>query len=249
MSIKLEFFNDNFRLLKLKLPTRYYYFNYNENYIKFLSIGEGIFPEDKLQTKISLRDSNAIFTTESATKVYPSSDKFGINSIDITLKNSNCEFINDELILYENSKLIQFLKIKVDKESTFFYVDILSSGRSFESFDFASMKMRNRFIIDLKLEYFENFEVNGNEIKEYFNRHDIEKMIFSKVYIKTKNNDDFLNTLSSKGYTSFSYTKSKKMLIGVVSGANMSKMKQKIDKVWELYRESLNKKEFNLGKQ
>jgi urease accessory protein len=67
--------------------------------------------------------------------------------------------------------------------------------------------------------------------------------------MKTLNNDEFLNSLSSLGFISFSYTKSKKMIIGVVSGKNMSTMKHKINKIWKLYRESLNKKEFNLGKQ
>ena len=249
MSISLRFEDNIFNLDKLKLPTRYYYFNDDENYVKLLSIGEGIFPKDRLKTTIELIRSNSIFTTESATKIYPSTKEYGINSISMSLLQSNCEFINDELILYKNSKLIQFLTINADSHSTFFYTDILSSGRSFETFDFTSMRVRNRFVIDEELEYLENFDISGDEVKNYLYRHNQSKLIFAKVYIRTNNNDEFLDSLSKYNFESFSYTKSKKMLIGVISGDNMSHMKKKIQAVWKLYRKSLEKKEFNLGKQ
>ncbi|WP_458700310.1 urease accessory protein UreD [Sulfurospirillum sp. 1307] len=249
MSFSVRFEDDKFYLKRLKLPTRYYHFKDDENYIKLLSIGEGIFPKDRLKTDIELIRSNCIFSTESATKIYPSDKDYGINSICINLIESNCEFINDELILYKNSKLIQFLTIKANQNSTFFYVDILSSGRSFEDFDFTSMRVRNRFIIDEELEYLENFDISGDEIKNYLTRHHRTKLIFSKVYIKTDKNDDFLDILSRYSYESFSYTKSKKMIIGVISSESMAQMKRETEKIWQLYRKSLEKKAFNLGKQ
>ena len=52
--------------------------------------------------------------------------EFGINSVNISLKNSNLEVLNDELILFKDSKLLQFLNIKTDESSTFFYSDILT---------------------------------------------------------------------------------------------------------------------------
>lgn len=249
MSINLQFDNNRFRLNKLNLPTRYYHFNETENYIKLLSIGEGIFPKDRLKTFITLKNSNAIITTESASKVYPSTKEFGINSINISLENSNYEFINDELILYKNSKLIQLLKLKSDEKSTFFYADILTHGRSFEHFDFSNMHTRNKFYVNDDLEYFENFEVTGENIKDYLQRHKSKKSIFAKIYIKTKGNDYFIDTLSKSGFEAFSYTKSKKMIIGVISGENMFKLKKQVKNVWNLYRQNLCKKEFNLGKQ
>lgn len=249
MSIALEFDKNRFILNKLNLPTRYYYFNDVENYIKLLSIGEGIFPKDRLKTSIKLLNSNTVITTESATKVYPSKKEFGINSINISLENSNIEFINDELILYKDAKLIQLLKLKLDDKSTFFYADILTHGRSYEHFDFSNMYTRNKFYINNELEYFENFEVTGENIKDYLKRHQTTNCIFAKIYLKTDKNDYFLDTLSNNGFKAFSYTKSKQIILGVISGENMSKLKQKVNDVWKLYRQSLNKKEFNLGKQ
>lgn len=249
MSISINFKNENFSLNKLKLPTRHYYFNDEENYVKLLSIGEGIFPKDRIKTNFLLEKSNAIVSTESATKVYPSKKEFGINYININLKDSNFEFLNDELILYKDSKLLQILRINADENSTFFYTDILTQGRSYEHFDFDSMLVRNKFFCESKLEYFENFEVLGESLKDYIKRHKSENYIYLKIYIKTKDNAKFLNTLHKYGFNSFCYTKSKKMIIGSISSNNMIEIKKKQKEIWNLYRKDLEKKEFNLGKQ
>ncbi len=249
MSISIDFKDEVFSLNKLNLPSRYYYFNDEENYIKLLSIGEGIFPKDRLKTNIKLADSSCIVTTESATKVYPSKKDFGINYINIDLKNSNFEFLNDELILYKNSKLLQILRIRADENSTFFYSDILTEGRSYEHFDFDSMLVRNKFYIEKDLEYFENFEVKGDELKDYIKRHENKNYIYLKIYLKTKENDKFLKTLHNKGFNSFCYTKTKEMIIGSISSNSMIEIKNQQKAFWNLYRIALEKKEFNLGKQ
>ncbi|WP_072679697.1 urease accessory protein UreD [Arcobacter sp. LA11] len=249
MSISFDFKNNIFSLNRLNLPSRYYYFNDSENYIKLLSIGEGIFPKDRLKTNIELVDSSCIVTTESATKVYPSKKEFGINYININLLNSNFEFLNDELILYKDSKLLQILRVKADENSTFFYSDILTQGRSYEHFDFDSMLVRNKFYIKKELEYFENFEVEGSELKNYIKRHKNKNYIYLKIYIKTKQNGHFLNTLHKAGFDSFCYTKNKEMIIGSISSENMITIKKKQKELWSLYRKELEKKEFNLGKQ
>lgn len=250
MSVSVSFNDNIFSLDKLNLPSRYYYFHeQNQNYIKLLSIGEGIFPKDKIRTKITLENTDAIFTTESATKVYPSKKELGINKIDIELKNSNVEFINDELILYKNAKFLQLLKIKADENSTFFYGDILSHGRSYEDFDFSLNSGKNSFYIDESLEYLEKYGVAGKSLKKYIKKQNSQNNLFAKVYIKTKDNGYFLNILNQNNFTSFSYTLNKKMIIGVVSQNNMAKLKKQLNKIWDLYREFLGKNHFNLGKQ
>ena len=250
MSIKFAFKDEVFSLDKLQLPSRHYHFNDKENYIKLLNIGEGIFPKDRLKTSVKLDNSNLILTTESATKIYPSKKEYGIQKIDIVLKNnSNLEFINDELILYKDSRYIQFFNLKSDENSTFFYTDILSRGRSFENFDFSNMKIKNRFYCGKSLEYIEKFNILGDELKDYISRKSSENFIFAKFYIKTNHNEKFLNDLYLENFESFSYSKNKKIILGSISSNNMFELKTKIFKVWELYRKELNKKSFNLGKQ
>jgi len=248
MSIKFNFEDEKFSLDKLELPSRHYYFQDKENYIKLLNIGEGIFPKDKLRTSLELKNSNLILTTESATKIYPSKKEYGINKIDIKLtKNSNLEFLNDELILYKESKYIQFFNLKCDDSSTFFYTDILSRGRSFEDFDFSNLFMKNSFYCDGELEYIEKFDVKGLELKDYIQRKSSENFIFAKIYIKT--NENFIKNIQKNGFESFSFSHNKKMIIGVISSNSMSDLKSKVMYIWELYRKDLNKEKFNLGKQ
>lgn len=250
MSIKFSFKDDIFSLDKLQLPSRHYYFNDSENYIKLLNIGEGVFPKDKLRLNVSLDNSNLILTTESATKIYPSKKEFGINKINIKLENnSNLEFINDELILYKDSKYIQFFKLNCDESSTFFYTDILSRGRSYENFDFTNMLIKNTFYENKNLEYTEKFDVSGDELKDYITRKSSTNFIFAKMYIKTKNNEEFIIKLQKNNFSSFSFSKNKKIIIGVISCDNMSELKAKIINIWNIYRENLSKKEFCLGKQ
>ncbi|HFU77276.1 MAG TPA: urease accessory protein UreD [Epsilonproteobacteria bacterium] len=250
MSISVSFNENIFSLDKLNLPTRYYYFHeQNQNFLKFLSIGEGVFPKDKIRTDIKLQNSDVVFTTESATKVYSSTKEFGVNKIHINLNNSNLEYINDELILYKDAKFLQLLKIKADAESTFFYGDILSHGRSYENFDFSLMSVKNSFFLNDTLEYLEKYQVEGDELKSYIARRNSTKRIFSKIYVKTNDNEHFLDTLAETKIHCFSYTSNKKMLIGVVSDSTMSNLKKQLLNIWKIYRIYLNKKEFNLGKQ
>jgi len=248
MSINLSFENNLFALNKLQLPTRYYYFDGKQNYIKLLSIGEGIFPKDKIRTYIKLQASDSVFTTESATKVYPTKKEFGINQVIIELENSNMEFINDELILYKDAKFLQLLKIKADKYSTFFYGDILSHGRSYENFDFNMMSAKNSFYCDGDIEYLEKYHKSGRTLKKYLQKHDSKSSIFSKIYIKLNDNENFLKVLNKHDFHSFSYTSNQKMLIGVLSSNNMTSLKAKLSMIWELYRGELGKVKFNLGK-
>lgn len=249
MSISIDFKDEVFSLNKLQLPTRYYYFSEVENYVKLLSIGEGIFPNDRIKTNITLKDSNAIITTESATKVYPSKKDFGINYINIKLTNSNLEFLNDELILYKNSKLLQLLRIDADESSTFFFSDILTQGRSYEHFDFDSMFVRNKFYCNKELEYLENFEVLGKNLKEYIKRHKSENYIYLKIYIKLEDNNSFLKELHNNGFNSFTFSRSKNMILGSISSTNMIEIKKIQKNLWQLYRTTLNKGNFALGKQ
>lgn len=248
MSIKFKFEDEKFSLDKLQLPSRHYYFQDEENYIKLLNIGEGIFPKDKLRTSFKLDNSNLILTTESATKIYPSKKEYGINKIDITLiNNSNLEFLNDELILYKDSKYIQLFNLKCDDSSTFFYTDILSRGRSFEDFDFTNLLMKNSFYCNSKLEYLEKFDMQGIELRDYIKRKSSDNFFFAKIYIKI--NENFIKNIQQNGFESFTFSHNKKMIIGVISSNNMSELKSKVMHIWELYRKDLNKKKFNLGKQ
>ena len=128
-------------------------------------------------------------------------------------------------------------------------MDILSRGRSFENFDFTNILVKNSFYENKKLNYLEKFDLSGFELKDYINRRDTTNFIFAKIYIKTLNNEEFLNNLQQRDFESFTYSKDKKIILGVISSDNMGDLKSKIMNVWKIYRNSMDKKEFILGKQ
>jgi urease accessory protein len=249
MSLEIEFNNNNAALKKLKLPSRYYLFKESENYVKLLTVGEGLFCGDKINTQIHMSNSNLILASESALKAYPSSGGFALNRYVFKLKNSNLEFLNDETIMFKNSRFMQFLTLDFDENSTFFYSDILSAGRSFEEYDFREYAARNRFIHEGRLEYLEEFMVSGQGLKEYLKRHKALKKLFAKVYIKAKDNEALGELLLKEGVKSFEKTKNGAVLICIVLGDKISKIKETINLIWELYRKMLNKKIFDLGKR
>lgn len=249
MSIHLSFQGNLFALKRLRLPTRYYHFRDEQNYIKLVSIGEGIFPKDKISTVVKLQNSDLLLATESATKVYPSKKEFGINRIDIQLQASNLEYINDELILYKGARFLQLLRIRADSESTFFYGDILSHGRSYEYFDFHTMAAKNSFYCDGRLEYLEKYTKSGAKVKRYTQQSFYKHSLFAKIYVKTQDNEAFLDHLEKKGFASFALSSHKDMIIGVISQNSMQTLKSQLLAVWELYRLALGKRKFNLGKE
>jgi len=134
------------------------------------------------------------------------------------------------------------------KIQQFFYVDILSRGRSFENFYFSNMLIKNTFKQENNLEYIEKFDVQGDELKDYINRKDSSNFIFAKIYIKVKNSEEFITKIHNS-FESFAFSQNKSMILGVISSDNMFDLKAKMYQIWELYRKNLNKDKFNLGKQ
>ncbi|MDR0579291.1 MAG: urease accessory protein UreD [Campylobacteraceae bacterium] len=249
MSLKLELKNNNISLEKLTLPSRYYLFREGENYVKLLNVGEGLFPDDKIHTELNMTNSNLILASESALKVYPSSGKFAVNRYVFNLKCSNLEFLNDETIMFKNSRLLQLFSLDFDENSTFFYSDLFSAGRSFEEYDFGEYTARNRFSCNKKIEYLEKFKISGFEFKEYLKRHKAQNRLFAKIYIKTKDNEAFGELLLRAGIKSFEKTQNEAFLMCIVLADKISKIKSTINLIWELYRNMLGKNRFDLGKR
>ncbi|MDR2099796.1 MAG: urease accessory protein UreD [Campylobacteraceae bacterium] len=249
MSLKLELKQNNIILKKLTLPSRYYLFKERENYVKLLNVGEGLFPNDKISTELDMTDSNLIIASESALKIYPSKGGFAANRYVINLKRSNLEFLNDELIMFKNSRFLQLFTLNFDENSTFFYSDIFSAGRSFEEYDFKEYAVRNRFVYGGTLEYLEEFGISGDNLREYLKRHCAEEKLFAKIYIKTKENEEFSKMLLNAGFKSFEKTQNGAFLMYIVLGDKISNIKSAVNFVWELYRKMLGKSRFDLGKR
>jgi urease accessory protein len=251
MSLTLSFDRNALSADKITLPSRFYRFDEcGENYVKILTIGDGLFPKDKVNISLKLKDSNLVLANESASKVHKSEGDFAVCRYNfVILSGSNLEFINDEVIPFGGSKTLQFFRVSLAQNSGFFYCDILSKGRSFERYNFSSIAVKNLFTIDGKVEYMERYEISGSWLLDYLNRRGKRDALFAKIYAKTIDNDRFALKLVEAGIAACEYTQNKRLLIALIAEEKISAIKKKIDIAWRLYREILGKGDFDLGKR
>jgi urease accessory protein len=251
MSLTLSFDRNVLSADKITLPSRFYRFDERgENYVKILTIGDGLFPKDRVNISLRLRDSNLVLTNESASKIHKSEGDFAVCRYNFAiLDGSNLEFINDEVIPFGGSKTLQFFRISLDQNSGFFYCDLLSKGRSFEGYNFSSIAVKNLFIIDGRVEYMERYEISGDWLLDYVKRRGKRGALFAKVYAKTIDNDRFAAKLLEAGIAACEYTQNRRLLVAIIAEEKISAIKKKIDIAWKLYREILGKGVFDLGKR
>ena len=79
--------------------------------------------------------------------------------------------------------------------------------------DFTNILVKNSFYENKKLNYLEPFDLRGFELKDYINRRDATNFIFAKIYIKTLNNEEFLNNLQQQDFEEFLYSRIKKSFL------------------------------------
>ena len=150
------------------------------------------------------------------------------------------------MILHTNSKFIQLFKLKFDESSTFFYADILSKGRANEKFGFGALVVRNSFFEGEFLEYVERFNIDGEFLKSYLAKHKKEELMFAKVYIKAPLHvEEFLRIFKDE---SFAYTRGKKMIVGVLCGANVYELRMRVLEFHRVHRALFGRKEFDFAK-
>lgn len=101
-------------------------------YYHLLHLGGGMMHDEKYQTDLIVHDnSSAIFTSQSATKVYKWVEGHEPTAYTVNLevgKNAMAEYINDSVILYNNSKFIQTNNFYITDSSTLLYSEIFSPG-------------------------------------------------------------------------------------------------------------------------
>jgi urease accessory protein len=254
VSLALSLVDRKLSARKTSLPSRFFHFSQfsdQESYMKLLTIGEGIFPRDRVNTAIELTRSNLVVATETAAKAYPSdrAENFAANRLHFSLRDgSNLEYLGDELILFRNARFMQFLRVDFDDSATFFISDLFSYGRSFEPFSFACFWAQNRFFLNGALELIERFIITGGEIKNYLARHSGDFPFFGKIYMRSRDNDALRKTLNDDGFSSVEYSSNNAILIAIVLGESVASVKAKRSQIWRRYRERGKKAAFDLGK-
>ena len=190
--------------------------NPNTAHIYIMSSAGGILQGDKFQIKIKASEnSNAIITTQSATKIYNTENHIPSQIIDIIVeKNSYLEFIPKQIIPHKYSEFLQKTNLKVDQGSTLVYSETISCGRIAhgEEFDFKSLIFRTKAVNEKdEILFSDAMNLEPKSRKRIFENLYGKKKIFSTIYIVSKRFDN--EKLDTKIYTLLK----KSQIIGGVS--------------------------------
>lgn len=174
-------------------------------YYQLLHMGGGMKPHEKYQTDMIVGDnSSAIFTSQSATKVFKDDADLGPCFYDVNLdvgKNSFVEYINDAVILYEGAKFKQKNTFYVREDSTLFYTEIFSSGYSSnkKKHAYSLMQLQTSIYFENELLVYDNLVFQPNkEDPNQFGIMDNYERCGSGYFISPLFNSNIINNLKEE---------------------------------------------------
>ena len=139
-------------------------------YLYVVSTSGGILQGDRYRTDVMLKNKAlAHMTTQGATRIYSMTDNFASQILNVTL-DENCylEYIPDQIIPYKNSRYYQKVNLKIHKNSTLVYSEVLTPGRvamgeSFE-YDICYLKTHCKDQ-DGKIRFLENTKIEPKKLR------------------------------------------------------------------------------------
>lgn len=249
MSLALNITDNCLHLQQQRLPSRFRYFD-SERYIKWLTIGEGLFPGDRLHTQFGVYDSEMTFAGESAQKIYGQTGKDSAKqTLRLQLNNAQVALLNDELLLYRQASFAGLTRIEMDSSSTLFFADLINKGRSFEDFDFARYFNHLTVSVDGAVEYAERYCLSGNEMKARFAFYGLRRPVVARIIIKPPSDTrDYLSHLHAQDFSEATLSAHGKLLIVTLISDNEHQQKQQIAALWRDWRQQQGLPLLDLGK-
>ena len=154
--------------------------------IVLINTSGGATCNDIIKTNIKIENSKTSITTQAAEKIYAGiGDPAHIN-VNISIKNSNINWLPKELILFNNAKLKRNINIDLDRSSNLFLCETLIFGRKA-----MQEKINNLFFLDHwnisinnEIKHFEAININKNIDQTFNNKFSInQNSAFSTVLI------------------------------------------------------------------
>ena len=185
---------------KVLIPNSY---NKNKEFV-LLNTSGGTTCNDIIKTNIKIENSKTNITTQAAEKIYSGFGDPAHIDVNISIKNSNINWLPKELILFNNSKLKRRININIDNNSNFIFCETSILGRKA-----MSEKIQNMFFSDIwrvtknsNLKHIEAININGKTNEVLNNRFTLNNhssfstiLIFGKIVEKIQN--DIRKTIDS----------------------------------------------------
>jgi urease accessory protein len=128
-----------------------------------LNPGGGYLDGDRYKMQISLeKQAKLTLTTQSATKVYRTPNNHVYQETEIVLKEGSfLEYLPDPLIAYRDARYKQKNIIRMEKNATFIYTDIITPGWSPDGdrFSYESVQLLNEIYIDNELAAYDHIKL------------------------------------------------------------------------------------------
>lgn len=129
-----------------------------------LNPGGGYLDGDRYKMKITLDEKAKLtLTTQSATKVYKTPNSHVYQETEIILKEGSfLEYLPDPLIAYQQARYKQKNVVRMEKNATFLYTDIITPGWSPEGerFRYESIQLLNEIYIDNELAVYDHIKLS-----------------------------------------------------------------------------------------
>lgn len=133
-----------------------------------VGLGGGYVEGEKYRYEIHMKkDTRALITTQSATKVYKC--EHGLTTKQSTIinleDNSILEYITDNVILYKDADYKQINEIYMDKDATLIYTDGITCGwsKDGEKFQYSRVQFKTKIYVENKVVLLDNLLVNPKE--------------------------------------------------------------------------------------
>lgn len=144
-------------------------------YFQILLLGGGLKAKERFRTDVIVgNNSSAIFSSQSATKVYKDEYGDGPANYEVNFQigsDSFVEYINDSVILYKDAKFKQVTNFYLSKSTTLFYSEFFSPGYSPDATKYAynSMWLKTNIYVDDKLFVYDNllFEPHEEDPRQF----------------------------------------------------------------------------------
>ena len=183
---------------KVLIPNSY---NKNKEFVLINTSG-GTTCNDIIKTNIKIENSKTSITTQAAEKIYAGVGDPAHIDVNISVKNSDINWLPKELILFNSSKLKRNININLDKCSNLFLCETLILGRKAMSEEINNLFFLDHWIvnIDNKIKHFESININQYTHQTFNNKFSINKnSAFSTIlifgYIVDQIKDDLIKII------------------------------------------------------
>ncbi len=162
---------DNFSQIPLKIAKPFYLDTTGQIFLYLMNPTGGMVQGDRLYLKVTLEPgAQAFITSQAATKIYRMENGHAATTDYFELgEGSFLEYFPDPIIPFSGARYCSEIEVKLGKESTLFFYEMLFPGRAAkgEIFQYDFYRRRTRVFYQKEIIYYDFFDLRPRENNPY----------------------------------------------------------------------------------